>query len=154
MSFNSWNQWFSFRRRLKIVQRLCGIPMIGVVSLPINYCILNSPWIDPSKLLFGMDPIVFAGLSIVTTGTIGYFVGCSLPLVYLKHFNHSLFMQHEARKGDFFQRICKLRANVSSDPSKLLSSVDFYGEGIGSVAQYRNWLRMHNQMKLSKKISP
>ena len=126
---------------------------MGLVSLPINYSLLNSPWIDPSKALFGMDPVVFIGLSLVTTGAAGYFVGCSLPLVCLKHFNSPLFLQHEQRKRDFFQRICKYRANVPSDPSKLIASVDFYGEGIGSVAEYRKWLRMHSLMKRSREFA-
>lgn len=152
-NFNGWNDWLRFRQRFRMAQKFIGIP-IALISVPLNCAIMNSSWIDPVKPIVGLDPFAFIALSTVATGTVGYLIGSSLPMFYLKHFNHTLYSNYNTRLGIFYNKIVKHRANVPTDPSKLVqSTVDFYGEKITTLSDYRKWLRTHRQIALARKFT-
>ena len=130
-----------------MLQRISGIPL-ALNAIPTAYFLMNSPWIDPSKPIFGIDPLLFIGATTISTATVGYLVGNALPMLFMKWFKRGLFREYNDRQGSFYSRILKHRVSVATDPSKLVQNADFYGEKISSVSDYKAWLRL--QAKLSK----
>lgn len=130
-----------------MLQRISGIPL-ALNAIPTAYFLMNSPWIDPSKPIFGIDPFLFIGTATIGTATIGYLVGNALPMLFMNWFRRGLFREYNDRQSNFYTRIIKHRVSVAADPSKLVQNADFYGEKIRSVSDYKAWLRL--QAKLSK----
>lgn len=96
--------------------------------------------IDPSQTLFGVDPLfVYMGATLAATG-LGWLVGPSIGNFFWGMFHRRKAAQIAQRDREFFQHIKRMRA----DPSRQVVHnpvPDYYGEKIGSIQQYRQWLR-------------
>ncbi|CAE6448730.1 unnamed protein product [Rhizoctonia solani] len=121
---------------------------------------------DPSSLIFGVEPIYIYGLATMGCGgksdsSILVEVKCFSLYIntsksHTQKVGNSLWrMTHrqilpriEARDAQFYQHIVKNRV----DPSRQTATnpvPDFYGEKIGSLRDYRQWLR--DQARFKKK---
>jgi len=104
--------------------------------------------VDPTKPILGLDPMIFFGGATLGTMGLGYLVG---PIVgsQLWRMTHRRTMALiEARDREFHNHIVKNRV----DPTAQSASnpvPDFYGEKIGSLRDYRQWLR--DQAKYKRK---
>lgn len=148
VQFAGWNDWFGFRRRINSYRRINAIPFT-LLSLPINYLMMTSPWLDPTKPVFGVDPVIFIGVSFLGTAAAGFLIGSSIPMGYLRCLKPQVYREYNDRLRKFYHKIVKYRANVPTDPSKLTQNIDFYGEKIGSISDYRKWLRRHHEIRRS-----
>ncbi|KOS15908.1 mitochondrial import protein pam17 [Malassezia pachydermatis] len=96
--------------------------------------------IDPSKTFAGIDPLfVYMGATAACTG-LGWLVGPSIGTAVWSLMHRSKAAQMATRDREFFQHIRKMRA----DPTRQVMHnplPDYYGEKIGSLHQYRKWLR-------------
>ena len=144
--FTGWNDWFLFRKRISLFRRMHAMPC-ALLSLPINYVMMSSPWLDPSKPVLGIDPLLFIGVSLFGTATVGYLIGSSLPIGYLRFWKPHLYHEYNDRLRTFYYKVVKHRANVPADPSKFTQSVDFYGEKISSLSDFRQWLKKHQSIQ-------
>lgn len=96
--------------------------------------------IDPSNAIGGIDPIyINAGLTLAATGLgwlTGPTVGTSIwGLLHRKNAGAISAMDHE-----FYEHIKRNRVDPTRQ-SMQNPVPDYYGEKIGSIKQYRQWLR-------------
>ncbi|EIN07070.1 Pam17-domain-containing protein [Punctularia strigosozonata HHB-11173 SS5] len=95
---------------------------------------------DPTKPIFGIDPMFFYGFSSVGIGGLGYLVGPSIGSTCWRLTHRRIMPLYEARDKEFYRHLVNNRV----DPSAQSTSnpvPDYYGEKIGSLQGYRQWLR-------------
>ena len=96
--------------------------------------------IDPSNTIAGIDPIyINAGLTLACTG-LGWLTGPTVGTSIWGLLHRKNAKQIADKDHDFYEHIKRNRV----DPTR--QSVqnpvpDYYGEKIGSIKQYRQWLR-------------
>ncbi len=96
--------------------------------------------IDPANTIAGLDPIyINAGLTLASTG-LGWLVGPTVGNAIWGLLHRKNAKQIAEKDHDFYEHIKRNRV----DPTR--QSVqnpvpDYYGEKIGSIKQYRQWLR-------------
>ncbi|KAL8731527.1 MAG: hypothetical protein Q9166_003373 [cf. Caloplaca sp. 2 TL-2023] len=123
----TWNTYLTLRRLRRRYSLLASLLTsatttgLGLIAIDRNMdylgSILNS--------IFGVDPIFMLAIALVATGGVGWLLG---PFV------------GEGKEKDFYARIRKYRV----DPSLASYSnplPDYYGEKIGSVRDFRTWMR-------------
>lgn len=144
-----WSEFFKQRSRLAWMQRLAGIPAV-FAFLTAEGALLSMPVFDPTQTVFGMDPLVAVGVTSLA-GSIGsYFAGNALSSIIWRRLRPSIAREYDARMADFCRRITKYRANVPPSPTELNFSLDFYGEKVKSIGDYKTWLRRQNYLRNSR----
>lgn len=106
--------------------------------------------IDHTKTFFGVDPILVLGAATIACGGLGYLLGPTIGGTIWKVSHRQILPLVEARERDFYQHIVRNRV----DPRYQSTSnpvPDYHGEKIGSLHQYRQWLR--DQAKFRKKAA-
>lgn len=73
----TWNEFFAMRRRLQLFQRAAGVPF-AFGFLTAESVVLSLPIFDPTKVIFGMDPLVVVGLSTMAGSVAAYFAGVAI----------------------------------------------------------------------------
>ncbi|KAI9884164.1 MAG: hypothetical protein M1823_004053 [Watsoniomyces obsoletus] len=144
-----WNTFFRLRkvrRRYDVVSSV----FTSAGGLYIGFYILSNYNLDTSGgNVFGLDPFVFLGLGTVAFGALGWLVGPSagnavFGLIYRRHAK-----QMAQKEKGLYARIKLYRVDPSAQ-SFANPVPDYYGEKIGSVAGYRQWLkdqRAYNRKK-------
>lgn len=96
--------------------------------------------LDPTNAIAGLDPVyINAGLTLACTG-LGWLIGPTVGNSIWGLLHRSDAKQIAQKDHDFYEHIKRNRV----DPTR--QSVqnpvpDYYGEKIGSIKQYRQWLR-------------
>jgi len=89
---------------------------------------------------FPLDPFITLGIITFLCGGAGWLVG---PIVGTSMFNwrnRGVRDQMDQKEREFYRRIKKFRVDPSAS-SAANPVPDYYGEKIGSVADYRQWLK-------------
>lgn len=73
----TWSEFFKLRRRLQIVQRVGGIPF-ALGFLTAESTILALPIFDPTKTVWGMDPLVAVGCATLGGSILSYMAGVTI----------------------------------------------------------------------------
>ncbi|KAA8903658.1 mitochondrial import protein Pam17 [Sphaerosporella brunnea] len=134
--------WDSFlrMRRLRRRYNLAGSIFSSIASTAGSIGYLFNIEIDPTQLIFGMDPLIVFGLATAGCGTVGWLVGPSIGGAAFKIVKGRWLGQIAEKENQFLKHIKKNRVDPSfqsfSNPVP-----DYYGEKIGSVKQYRQWLK-------------
>ncbi|TEB39623.1 presequence translocated-associated motor subunit PAM17 [Coprinellus micaceus] len=144
----TWPEYLNVRRSRHRWQAISTFPG-GIAGLAGGIAYFGSLQTDPMKLIFGFDPFLVYGF--LTAGCLGF--GALLgPTVggALWRFTH----RHQAHLIDekdrvFLQHIAKNRVDASLQ-SATSPVPDYYGERVGSLGEYRQWLR--DQSKYRKKV--
>ncbi|GAB7345284.1 hypothetical protein MBLNU457_3646t2 [Dothideomycetes sp. NU457] len=90
--------------------------------------------------LTGLDPFIGIGLTITAIGGVGWLLGPFVGNTAFGIWKSSLRGEIARREKDFYGHIKRYRADPTS--SSVNNPVpDYYGEKIGSVADYRRWLK-------------
>jgi import inner membrane translocase subunit TIM23 len=136
----TWGRYLALRKQRRIAGTLTSIPTTLAAAFASGSYFLTQE-IDPSSSpIAGIDPVyVYALLTISCTG-LGYLVGPSLgsSIWSLAHRGHAKEIEEKDKK--FYEHIVRNRV----DPSRQTMQnrlPDYYGEKIGSVSDYRQWLR-------------
>jgi len=143
--------WDHFLQLRKVRRRynLAASVTTTLVTTTAGVSILSQRDIDAfANQAFGLDPFVVLGLVTAGIGAVGWllgpFVGNTVfSLVYRKY-----GAQIAAKEKAFYQRIKRYRVDPSSQ-SFANPVPDYYGEKIGSVHDYRQWLK--DQRAFNKK---
>ncbi|KAI9812993.1 MAG: TIM23 complex component [Thelocarpon impressellum] len=90
--------------------------------------------------LFGLDPVVVLGLATAGFGAAGWLAGPALGNMVFGVVNKRYKGQMALKEKEFFDRIKRHRVDPSSQ-SFSNPVPDYYGEKIGSVRDYRQWLK-------------
>ncbi|CCU99199.1 unnamed protein product [Malassezia sympodialis ATCC 42132] len=129
--------------RLRRQRRIAGL--VATVPTMLFSAIASGSYfmtieIDPSQTLGGIDPFfLYLGATTACTG-LGWLVGPSIGFSIWSLFHRSKAAQMTRRDKEFYAHIRKMRA----DPTRQVVHnpvPDYYGEKIGSLHQYRQWLR-------------
>lgn len=148
----NWTEFFQLRRRMQLFQRAAGIPF-ALGFLTAESAVLSLPIFDPTKIMFGMDPLVIVGLTTLLGSVGSYFSGVAISGFAWRKFRPNLAEQLNTKQKDFYSRISKHRANVPPNPTQMNFSFDYYGEKVRSVQDYRTWLRRQYKMKADRTFS-
>ncbi|KAF9014151.1 mitochondrial import protein Pam17 [Cyathus striatus] len=143
----SWPQYLTIRKSLGRWKLVSTVPscILGFVGGAAYFSQLDT---DPLKPILGIDPFFFYGLCTLGCLGMGYLVGPSIGTSLWRFSHRRILPQIDARDREFFHRIAKRRvdANLQSPTQPI---PDYYGERIGSLHEYRQWLR--DQAKYRRK---
>ncbi|KAL0060535.1 TIM23 complex component [Marasmius tenuissimus] len=104
---------------------------------------------DPMQPILGLDPFMFYGICTAACMGFGYLLGPSLGNTIWRFTHRSYGDLIDSRDREFYQHIQKRRVDASLQ-SPTSPVPDYYGEKIGSLHQYRRWLR--DQGKYRRKV--
>lgn len=143
----NWTQYLAIRRQRHRWETVASIPT-ALLGLQGAVAYFSTQTVDFTTTIMGLDPMVFFGLATVGITGLGYLcgpiVGSSLWRISHRKTMHLI----EEKDKEFHRRIVKNRVNPSAQ-SYNNPVPDFYGEKIGSLHQYRQWLR--DQSKYRRK---
>ncbi|KAJ5925458.1 Presequence translocated-associated motor subunit pam17 [Penicillium verhagenii] len=135
-----WNSFFKLRasrRRYSLASSIAT----SLVSTTAGVQILSSQDLEGlGAQVMGLDPFVVLGLATAACGAVGWLLGPIVGnglwgLVY-RRFTPSV----ATKEKEFFDRIRRFRVDPSTN--SIANPVpDYYGEKIGSVQGYRQWLK-------------
>ncbi|KAK7019509.1 Presequence translocated-associated motor subunit pam17 [Favolaschia claudopus] len=145
----NWGEYFEIRRRRRQWQTALTIPcaMIGFFGGSFYFGSLQT---DPTKPIMGVDPMIFYGGCTVLCMGAGYVVGPSLGSAIWRIMNRRVVANMDTLDREFFKHIAKNRVDASLQ-SATNPIPDYYGEKVGSLRQYRQWLR--DQAKYRRKAT-
>ncbi|KAJ7633077.1 presequence translocated-associated motor subunit PAM17 [Roridomyces roridus] len=144
-----WAEYLKIRRRRRQLQTAFTIPCAAVGFFG-GVAYFGSLQTDPTKPIMGIDPMMFyAGCCLLCMGG-GFVVGPSIGSAIWRLVNRNLISKIDARDREFYTHIARNRVDASLQ-SATNPIPDYYGEKIGSLKGYRQWLR--DQSKYRKKAS-
>jgi len=99
--------------------------------------------------MFGLDPFIVLGLGTFACGTVGWLLGPFFGNAIFNMYYRRLGPQIALKEREFYGRIKKFRVDPTS--SSMQNPVpDYYGEKIGSVTDYRRWLKDQRAFNLKR----
>ena len=135
----AWNDFFKMRKKLVTMQRVMGIPgLLGFLTA--EAAVLSMPIFDPTATIFDLDPFIVITAATFAGSALSFIAAGTLTRQVWRLMNKDAARQMDVMQKDFYSRISKHRVNVPPNPTRV-TSVDFYGEKIHSVQDYRKWLR-------------
>ncbi|KAK7455109.1 TIM23 complex component [Stygiomarasmius scandens] len=144
----SWPEYLKIRKQRRTWQNVMAVPT-SLLGLFGGVTYFGSLETDPTKPILGLDPFMAYGICTVATMGVGYLVGPSIGNAMWRFSNRRTAHLIDARDREFYKHIAKNRVDPSlQNPTSPIP--DFYGEKIGSLAQYRRWLR--DQAKYKKRM--
>ncbi|GAA5822918.1 hypothetical protein JCM5353_007897 [Sporobolomyces roseus] len=134
-----WASYLSLRKSQRVYGLIASIPTtaIGFFGGASYFATLE---MDPTNLILGVPPMyVYAAATIGCVG-LGWLAGPVLGSGVWKAVNRRNVKAMEAKDKDFFGHVVKNRADASRN-SVANPIPDYYAEKVGSLTQYRHWLR-------------
>ncbi|KAL0254730.1 TIM23 complex component [Diplodia seriata] len=149
----TWNRFLALRKTRRRLSLLCSIAA-AIASTAVGLNVLLANDIDSlGAQTLGLDPIIVMGLGTVACGCVGWLLGPAIGDGLFRIAYRRIGKQIVEKEKQFFQRIKKFR--VDPTQSSLNNPVpDFYGEKIGSVADYRRWLKDQRAFNLKTSGMP
>jgi len=145
----TWNRFLALRKTRRRISLVASIlSAIGCTSVGI--VVLSSQEVDSlGAQMLGLDPIIVLGLSTVACGLVGWLIGPFFGNAVFNLWYKNLRPQIATKEREFYARIKKFRVDPTS--SSMQNPVpDYYGEKIGSVADYRRWLKDQRAFNLKR----
>ncbi|KAJ7772944.1 mitochondrial import protein Pam17 [Mycena maculata] len=143
----NWVEYFEIRRKRRQWQTVFTIPcaMVGLIGGSLYFGSLQT---DPMKPIMGIDPMMFyGGCTLLCMGG-GFVIGPSIGSSMWRVMNRNTIAKIDARDRRFYDHIAKNRVEASLQ-SATNPIPDYYGEKVGSLRQYKQWLR--DQSKYRRK---
>ncbi|MCJ1309962.1 TIM23 complex component [Agyrium rufum] len=136
----TWNEFLALRRKRRLINTGSSA-VLGTMTL-----ITGAAWLSTVNVeamaaqAFNLDPFLFVGLATATCGAGGWLLGPVLGNAIFKILWRGRIKDIQAKEKSFYDRIRRFRIDPSS--SSVSNPVpDYYGEKIGSVSAYRQWLK-------------
>ncbi|QKX54552.1 uncharacterized protein TRUGW13939_01639 [Talaromyces rugulosus] len=144
-----WNTFFKLRtsrRRYSLVSSI----LASLASTAVGVQVLSAQDIDTmGAQVMGLDPFIVLGLATAACGALGWLAGPVLGNTAWGLVNRRYRGGVAIKEKEFFHRIKRYRVDPSAN--SIANPVpDYYGEKIGSVQGYRQWLkdqRAYNRKK-------
>ncbi|KAI0707955.1 Pam17-domain-containing protein [Earliella scabrosa] len=144
-----WQEYLSIRKLKRRWETAVTIPTtIGGFVGGISY--FGNLEMDPSKPIFNIDPMFVYGAATLGCAGLGYLIGPVIGSSIWRLTHRRLMRLIERRDKEFHQHIVKNRVDPTAQ-SATNPVPDYYGEKIGSLHDYRQWLR--DQAKFRRKAS-
>ncbi|KAF2474503.1 Pam17-domain-containing protein [Lindgomyces ingoldianus] len=145
----TWNRFLTLRRtRRKISVVASSFSAVATTYAGMRVFVENnydSIW----AASFGLDPIVVAGLTSVGLLAVGWLIGPFFGNSAFNAYYRKIRGEIESKEREFYKRIKEHRVDPTS--SSMANPVpDYYGEKIGSVSDYRRWLKDQRAFNLKR----
>ncbi|ANB13230.1 Pam17p [Sugiyamaella lignohabitans] len=135
----TWNEFLALRiKRRKINVISSVITTFG--GILIGWGAVANVEIDPTALIYGFDPIKVLSVALIVSGGLGYLAGPTLGALVFKASIRKQFGAFVKKDVEFLRHIKRNRPDPRSQ-SYTNPVTDYYGEKIGSLKDYRQWLR-------------
>jgi len=135
----SWDQFFALRRTRRKYNRVASI-LGAILATGTGAGFLGNVEVDTMPALFGLDMLTVFGLAIVGCGALGWLLGPAVGGALFRAMNRTAVPRMVEREKQFFQHIKRNRVDPSNH-SFANPVPDYYGEKVGSLQEYRQWLR-------------
>lgn len=142
----TWEQFLSLRKQQRRIGAF-GSVAAALLTMGASFSYLSQIEIDPTETLFGLDVFTVYIGAIMCTGFVGFMFGPTVigdPLFAL--LNRKIMGTYRIKQKLFLKHIAKMRVDASRQ-SMNNPVPDYYGEKIGSLAGYRQWLRDCNEYR-------
>ncbi|CAI4034819.1 hypothetical protein SMKI_11G2700 [Saccharomyces mikatae IFO 1815] len=147
----TWSNFFKLRKQQRRINVGSSL-FTGLLGCNISWAYLSTMEIDPTQLLFGFDPLTVISAGIIVSGTLGYLLGPIVGSQVFKLAHNRQLTQFNDKNKEFLKHIINNRVDASSQ-SFSNPVPDYYGEKIGSLKEYKQWLRdCHAYAKKAKEF--
>jgi import inner membrane translocase subunit TIM23 len=169
----TWNRFLALRKTRRRISLVASI-ISASGAIAVGIVVLSTQDVDSmGAQMLGLDPIIVLGLSTVACGLVGWLIGpffgnaffnvwhkrlrgqialvCDIPFSLNICVSRELILSslNEQKEREFYARIKKFRVDPTS--SSMQNPVpDYYGEKIGSVTDYRRWLKDQRAFNLKR----
>jgi len=134
-----WSEYLAIRRGKRKWEMAMTIPCV-LAGLAGGAAYFGSMELDATKPIMGIDPLLFFGGATLGCMGAGYLVGPILGSTLWRVTHRRTMTLIEERDREFHRHIVRNRVDPTAQ-SAMNPVPDFYGEKIGSLHQYRQWLR-------------
>ncbi|KAB8233440.1 TIM23 complex component [Aspergillus alliaceus] len=136
----NWNSFFQLRasrRRYSLASSIAS----SAASTVIGVQILSAQDLEHmGAQVMGLDPFVVLGMATAACGAVGWLIGPFVGNAVWGLVNRQYRQAFMIKEKEFYDRIKRFRVDPSSN--SIANPVpDYYGEKIGSVQGYRQWLK-------------
>lgn len=138
-AFLTWDDFLAKRIQRRRVSLAASV-FTGLVGVSVGWAVIANIEIDPTEPIYGFDPLVVLPIGLILCGGAGALLGPSLGSAIFRFSLGKNGASFAAKNADFLRHVQKNRP----DPSKQTYAnpvPDYYGEKIGSLKDYRRWLR-------------
>lgn len=135
----TWTDFFQMRKQQRRINVGSSV-FTAFLGCNASWAYLSTMEIDPTQTILGFDPLVVISGALAASGALGYLFG---PLIGSQIFTLShrkRLHEFDAKNKEFLRKISENRVDASSQ-SFSNPVPDYYGEKIGSIKEYRQWLR-------------
>ncbi|KAF5386964.1 hypothetical protein D9615_001551 [Tricholomella constricta] len=141
----TWPEYLAIRGGKRKWQTASTIPcaLLGFFGGAAYFGTLET---DPTKPVMGIDPFFFYGICTVGCMGMGALIGPSIGSAIWRTRHRNQLVLVDTMDREFYRRIAKNRVDASLQ-SPTHPVPDYYGEKIGSLHQYRQWLRDQGKYK-------
>jgi len=134
-----WSEYLAIRRGKRKWEMALTMPCV-LAGLAGGAAYFGSMELDATKPIMGIDPLLFFGGATLGCMGAGYLIGPIVGSALWRATHRRTMALIEARDREFHQHIVRNRVDPTAQ-SATNPVPDFYGEKIGSLHQYRQWLR-------------
>ncbi|AMD22481.1 HHL289Wp [Eremothecium sinecaudum] len=135
----TWEEFFKLRKQENRINTGSSL-FTAFVGTNLSWVYLSTMQIDPTQMIFGFDPLLVICAGLFASGGLGYLFGPLLGSGIFKLKNKQILESYTTKNKDFLKHIKKNRVDASSQ-SFSNPVPDYYGEKIGSLKEYRQWLK-------------
>ncbi|KAI6109622.1 mitochondrial import protein Pam17 [Pisolithus sp. B1] len=143
----TWPKYLEIRRQKRRWETAVTIPCT-LLGLAGGVTYFGSLETDATKLIMGIDPMFFYGGCTVACMGLGYLIGPVVGSACWRLTHRRTMGLIEEKDREFHKRIVKNRVDPTAQ-SATNPVPDYHGEKVGSLHQYRQWLR--DQAKFRRK---
>ncbi|KAF9532906.1 mitochondrial import protein Pam17 [Crepidotus variabilis] len=143
----NWPEYLAIRKSKRVWTTVATVPcaLLGFAGGVVYF---GTQEADPLKPIMGIDPFFFYGLCTMGCVGVGAIVGPTLGSALWRAKNKTIIRAFDGKDAEFYNRVARGRVDASlQSPTQPVP--DYYGEKIGSLHQYRQWLR--DQAKYRRK---
>ncbi|GAA5947375.1 hypothetical protein JCM3765_001646 [Sporobolomyces pararoseus] len=137
-----WPTYLSLRKSQRLYGLISSVPttLLGFFGGASYFATIES---DPTELILGLQPVYIYGIATIGCIGLGWLAGPILGSTIWKTVHRKNVKAIEAKDKDFFAHVIKNRADASRN-SVANPIPDYYAEKVGSLKDYRSWLRSQN----------
>ncbi|KUL87653.1 hypothetical protein ZTR_05882 [Talaromyces verruculosus] len=144
-----WNTFFKLRASRRRYSLISSV-LASIASTAVGVQVLSAQDLDTlGAQVMGLDPFIVLGLATAACGALGWLIGPILGNTVWGLVHRQYRGGIAIKEKEFFNRIKRFRVDPSAN--SIANPVpDYYGEKIGSVQGYRQWLkdqRAYNRKK-------
>ncbi|SCU96182.1 LAFA_0G04786g1_1 [Lachancea sp. 'fantastica'] len=135
----TWTDFFQLRKHERRINLGSSI-VTALLTSNASWAYLSTMEIDPMQTIMGFDPLVVVSAGLMASGALGFLLGPIFGTTVFKMRQKSNLADYNQKTKEFLKHVIENRVDSSSQ-SFSNPVPDYYGEKIGSVGEYRQWLR-------------